>query len=247
MQTMRPAAPNETTPERRPSPGPAAEERAIHLAALRTLDSCAVSDALDTLDLVGAVTGIHPMWEPKQVVAGVVRTVSVAPKSTDGPAAHVATALVATAERDDVIVIDNHGRTDVSSWGGLLAEAAMQRGVAGVIVDGACRDVGECEELGLPLYSRSAVPVSARGRLVQKAMDVQIQVGNVSVMSGDLVIADRNGIAFIPYSQVDAVLDLAHRITERETAMSEAVRSGRSVLDVMHDSQFPSIEASKNE
>ncbi|UZX05407.1 4-carboxy-4-hydroxy-2-oxoadipate aldolase/oxaloacetate decarboxylase [Arthrobacter sp. CDRTa11] len=216
------------------------------MGALRALDTCSVSDALDTLHLAGAVTGIHPMWEPGHVVAGVVRTVAVAPKSTDGAAAHVATALVATAEPDDVIVIDNHGRIDVSSWGGLLAEAAVHRGVVGVIVDGACRDIGECEDLGLPLYSRAAVPVSARGRLVQKAMDVQIQVGHVSVMSGDLVIADRNGIAFIPYSQVDAVLDLARRITERETAMSAAVRSGRSVLDVMHDSQFPSIEVSKN-
>jgi len=219
-------------------------DRLALVHALRAVDACAVSDALDTLGLPGAVTGLHPMWEPGRVTAGVVRTVAVAPKSSVGPSAHVATALVDAADEDDVVVIDNHGRTDVSCWGGLLAEAAVQRGIAGVIVDGMCRDVQECEALGLPVYSRGAVAVSARGRIVQRDMDVPIQVGSVAVIPGDLVIADRNGVAFIPRRHADEVLDLAVRIVDREAAMGAAVRAGRSVIDVMHDSQFPSIESS---
>lgn len=222
-------------------------DRLALVKSLRSLDACAVSDALDTLGLPGAVTGLRAMWEPGRVTAGVVRTVAVAPKSTTGPTAHVATALVDASDQDDVVVIDNHGRLDVSCWGGLLAEAAIQRGIAGVIVDGACRDVQECEALGLPLYSRGAVPISARGRIVQRDMDVPIQVGSVAVMPGDLVIADRNGIVFVSREKADEVLDLASRIVEREAAMGTAVRSGRSVIDVMHDSQFPSIESSTDD
>ena len=59
------------------------------------------------------------------------------PKAAAGPATHIASPLVAITEPGDVIVIDNHGRTDVSCWGGVLAEAAVGNGVAGVTVDGA--------------------------------------------------------------------------------------------------------------
>ncbi|GAA3699815.1 diguanylate cyclase [Arthrobacter ginkgonis] len=213
------------------------------IAVLRTLDSCAVSDALDTLGLPGAVTGISAMWPTDTVMAGRVRTVTAAPKSSGGPSDHIATALVAGAERDDIVVIDNHGRTDVSCWGGLLAEASIQRGIAGVIVDGACRDVQESQALGLNLYARAAVPVSARGRIVQQAMDERIQVAGVSVASFDYVIADVNGVVFVAAQHAERVLELAQRIVAREAAMAQAVRSGRDVREVMHDSQFPTVTA----
>lgn len=213
------------------------------IAALRGLDSCAVSDALDTLGLPGAVIGLAPMWPTGQVMAGRVRTVTAAPKSSAGPATHIATSLVAGADRDDIVVIDNHGRTDVSCWGGLLAEAAVQRGIAGVIVDGACRDVQESQALGLGLYARAAVSVSARGRIVQQAMDERIQVAGVSVASHDFVIADVNGVVFVAAGHAERVIALAKRIVEREALMAAAVRSGRDVSDVMHDSQFPTVTA----
>ncbi|MGX1695391.1 RraA family protein [Microbacterium keratanolyticum] len=213
------------------------------IAALRALDSCAISDALDTLGLPGAVTALSPMWRVGSVVAGRVRTVTAAPKAAAGPATHIATPLVAISETDDVVVIDNHGRTDVSCWGGLLAEAATQRGVAGVIVDGACRDVQESEALSLPLFARQAVPVSARGRIVQQAMDERIQIAGVSVASFDYVIADVNGVVFVAADHAARVIELAQRIAQREALMADAVRSGRDVSEVMHDSQFPTVTA----
>lgn len=211
------------------------------ITALRGLDSCAVSDALDTLGLPGAVTALKPMWPVGTVLAGRVRTVTAAPKAIAGPATHIATPLVAITEPDDVVVIDNHGRTDVSCWGGLLAEAAVRRGVAGVIVDGACRDVQESEALKLPVFARTAVPVSARGRIVQAAMDERVQVAGISVAPQDFVLADVNGVVFIAAGAAERVVGLAERIVEREARMAEAVRSGRDVREVMHDSQFPSV------
>lgn len=213
------------------------------LERLSALDSCAVSDALDMLGLRGAVTGLRAQWETGRVTAGRVRTVKAAPKSAAGATTHIATPLVAVAAPSDVIVIDNHGRTDVSCWGGLLAEAATQRGVAGVIVDGACRDVQESAAVGLPLYARASVPVSARGRIVQESMDEPIQIGGVAVHSGDLVVADWNGIVFVAAADAHRVLVLAERIAAREAAMAAAVRSGRNVVEVMHDSQFPAVTA----
>lgn len=213
------------------------------ISALRKLDSCAVSDALDTLGLPGAVTEIRSQWPSSKVMAGRVRTVRAAPKSATGPATHICTPLVAVADVDDVIVVDNHGRTDVSCWGGLLGQAAVKRGIAGVIVDGALRDVQENEELGLPLYARRTVPVSARGRIVQQDMDLPVQIAGVAVDSGDYVVADGNGVVFIGRDDVDRVVELAQRISEREAKMATAVRSGRNVEEVMHDSQFPTVTA----
>lgn len=215
------------------------------LERLAALDSCSVSDALDTLGLQGAVVGLSAQWATGRVTAGRVRTVKAAPKSAAGAATHIATPLVAVAEPGDVVVIDNHARTDVSCWGGLLAEAARQRGIAGVIIDGACRDVQESAAVDLPLYARAAVPVSARGRIVQQSMDEPIQVAGVPVHSGDFVIADWNGIVFVPAADALRVLDLAERITAREAGMAEAVRSGRNVAEVMHDSQFPAVTADR--
>lgn len=64
---------------------------------------------------------------------------------------HLGSRLVASAAPGDVVVIDHGGRTDVSSWGGILSAAAVSAGIAGVVVDGACRDIGESQRFGLPV------------------------------------------------------------------------------------------------
>ena len=68
-----------------------------------------------------------------------------------------------------------------------------------------------------------------------------IRVGGVDVAQDDYVIADRCGSVFIPAAVIDQVLALSERIAAREAGMIDAVRSGRSVADVMHDRQFEAI------
>lgn len=212
---------------------------------LRKVDTCAVSDALDTLRLPGAVTGVHALWPVQDVVVGRVRTIRVAPRAEGVPGHHIATQLVASAREGDVVVIDNRGRVDVSCWGGILTVAALQKGIAGVIIDGACRDIAESHALGLPVFGKAVVPVTARGRIVQEAMDIPVSVGTVVVSSDDYVIADRSGIAFIRVDVAERVVNLAERIVAREQEMAEAVRSGQSVVEVMHDARFPTADEAK--
>jgi regulator of RNase E activity RraA len=206
---------------------------------LSALDACAVSDALDTLGLPGAVTGIRPLWPVDRVVTGRARTIQAAPRTPDAPGQHIASPLIAVAEPGDVAVIANGGREDVSCFGGILAVAALERGMAGVVIDGACRDIAESDELGLPVFGRAVVPISARGRIVQVSMDEPVEFAGVTVSSGDYVIADRSGVVFVPAADCERVVELAERIVAREQAMVEAVRAGESVLEVMHDSRFP--------
>jgi len=212
------------------------------IGRLRALDVCAVSDALDTLGLAGVALGPRPVWPSRRVVAGLVRTVQAGPRQGPGPFDHIAARAVDESGGDHVLVIANDGRLDVSCWGGILSRAARARGLAGVVVDGACRDAGEAEELDFPVYARAVVPISARGRIVQLAMDTPITVAGQAVTPGDYVIADVDGVAFIASENALDVVALAERIADRETRMAADVLAGRPVTAVMHDSQFPTLE-----
>jgi regulator of RNase E activity RraA len=207
-------------------------------ARLGRLDACAVSDALDRLGLPGAVTGISPLVTASGALAGPVITVRVGPRPDDRPRPHLGATAIAGAAPGDVIVVDHRGRLDVSAWGGLLSLAARQRGVAGVIVDGACRDVDEARAMAFPLFARAAVPVTARGRIVEESCREPVTIGGVPVAAGDWVIADASGVVFVRRDRADEVVGLAEKIAAIEAAMADAIRAGESIVDVMHDARF---------
>jgi 4-hydroxy-4-methyl-2-oxoglutarate aldolase len=219
-----------------------ADDLKAQVGRLQKLDTCAISDALDQLKLKGAVIGIRPMWACPRI-AGRVVTVKIAPAGLTTPEHHLATPAVASAEAGDIVVIDNAGRTDVSCWGDILANAAQTKGIRGVIIDGASRDIDGSREIGFPVFARGGVPVTARGRIMQEAYNTLIQCGGVQVRPGDLVIADQSGVVFLPQEHVEAILETAERIAAREALMVEAVRAGRSVVEVMAESQFQAIHA----
>jgi len=209
------------------------EHRNDDLAArLARLDTCAVSDALDRLGLAGAVAGLRPMW-PCSRIAGRVVTVKLKLAERERPARHLGTAAVEAAAPGDIIVIDHAARTEAAGWGGILSLAAKVKGVSGVIVDGACRDVDESRDVGLPVYARSATPVTARGRIVEESFNEPIQIAGIAVRPGDLVIADWTGVVFVASDQAAEIVQVAEEIAAREAQMAEAVRGGRSVVEVM--------------
>ena len=199
---------------------------------LRRLDSCALSDALDSLDLPGAVAGIRPVAAARRI-AGHVQTVRLGLPTPVAPTRHLCAAAVDASGPGDVIVVEHHARPDAAGWGGILSTAARARGLSGVIVDGAVRDVDDSEAACFPVFARHVVPFTARGRIVELAWGQPISVGEVVVRAGDLVIADRTGVVFIAAGRVRQVLAAAERIAAREAAMSQAVCQGCAVSDVM--------------
>jgi len=151
--------------------------------------------------------------------------------------AHILTEAIARAGPDDVIVVANAGRTDVSSWGGIVSVGAAMRSIRGVITDGACRDVGQARELGFPVFARAQVPVTARGRLRQKSAGEPIRIGDVTVRPGDVVVADEDGVVVVPRERAAEVLDAAQRLAERETAIEAEVRAGVPLPQAMRDAR----------
>ncbi|MEA2977111.1 MAG: hypothetical protein QOF19_2631 [Alphaproteobacteria bacterium] len=202
------------------------------ITRLGKLDTCAVSDALDRLGLKGAVIGIRPLWPCPRIVGRCV-TVKIKPAGLEKPKQHLCTPAIHAATPTDVIVVDNGGRIDVAAWGGLLSLAAQVKKLGGVIVDGACRDIDESRDLQFPVYARAAVQVTARGRIMQQSYNEEIQFAGVQVHPGDLVIADGSGVVFIPLEKEQEVIAQAEALADREAKMGEAIRSGRSVVEVM--------------
>lgn len=199
---------------------------------LRQLDTCAVSDAQDKLGIAGTVIGILPLYETGRI-AGRAVTFRLKSKGNETTTRHLGTTAVEAADPGDIIVCDHRGRTDVAGWGGILSTAAKARGVAGVIIDGASRDVDEAKGLGLPLFARAAVPLTARGRIVEESANEPIEIGGVSLAPGDYVIADNSGVVVVPQGRAAEVVPEAESIVAREQAMARDVTVGKSVVEVM--------------
>jgi 4-hydroxy-4-methyl-2-oxoglutarate aldolase len=202
---------------------------------LRKLDTCVVSDALDQLKLPGTVIGLRAVSVPRRI-AGRAVTVQLTKANGQAPSRHLCTAAVDASGPGDVIVVAHEGRIDVAGWGGILSLGATTREIEGVVVDGACRDIDESTELALPVYARATVPVTARGRIVEKSWNEPIKVDGVTVAPGDLVVADGSGVVFVAAGQAEAVVGVAETIARREAAMAEAVRAGQPLTEVMNRS-----------
>lgn len=199
---------------------------------LLKLDSCAVSDALDSLNLKGATWGVRPQWQcPK--IAGRAVTMKIKPAGLQQPTQHLGTAPIEAAQPGDIIVIDNGGKLEFSCWGGLLALSAKLKGVSGVVIDGASRDIDEARELEFPVYARGVVPMTARNRVVQESYNQEIQFAGVQCRPGDLVLADGSGIIIIPKEKEAEVVTAAEAIYAKEQEMAAGIRKGYSGLEML--------------
>lgn len=199
---------------------------------LLKLDTPTLSDALDKLGLPGAVFGIQPMTVRRRIV-GRALTVKVGAPMSHLPKRHLGAGAIMAAKGGEIIVVEHRGRTDVSAWGGLLSRGALAAGVAGVVVDGAFRDIDEAAELGLPIFGRAAVPITARGRVAEHAFNEPITVAGVAVAPGDIVMADGSGVVFVPAARAEEIVAVAEDIFAREQLMVRDIEAGKPLDQVL--------------
>ena len=210
------------------------------LDRLAALDTNTVSDALDFLGLPGATVGLRPLWNCPKIV-GRASTVLLGPKSDIAPTVHLITPVIEQVETSDRVLVIAGGIEGISCWGDIIANAAARKHIRGTVIDGFSRDIDGSEAIGYPVYGRGVTMISARNRVVQLDAGVTLSVAGVSVSEDDYVIADTCGTVFVPQAVIEKVLDLGERIARRQDGMGQAVRSGRSVVEVMHDAQFEAI------
>jgi regulator of RNase E activity RraA len=201
------------------------------------LDTATLSDALDNCGLPPGQGGLTPMWGRPRT-AGFAATAELERLVGEHSGAHVLTEATAAAGAEDILVIATGGRTDVSSWGGILTVGASLRGIRGVVTDGACRDVEQARDLGFPVYARAQVPVTARGRLRQKSVGAPVRFGQVTVEPGDVVLADEGGVVIVPHAHAAEVLAEARRLRTREGQILDETRAGTALPQAMRDARL---------
>ncbi|KMN23322.1 RraA family protein [Pseudomonas helleri] len=212
------------------------------LDRLAALDTNTVSDALDFLGIKGATAGLRPLWNCPKIV-GRASTVLLGPKGDNLPTVHLITPVVERIDSDDRVLVIAGGLEGISCWGDTLANAAVSKRVRGTVIDGFSRDIDGNASIGYPVFGRGVTMISARNRVVQIDSAVTITVAGVEVSEDDYVIADNCGTVFVPQASIEQVVTIGERITRRQNAMVDAIRAGRSVAEVMHDSQFDAINA----
>lgn len=191
--------------------------------------SCLVADADPA---VGGIGGLRTVDTTHRVV-GPALTVQVDPDQLVDIAP-----LLGSARPGDIVVVACGGMTSVAMWGGVMAILAEMAGIAGVVVDGAIRDVDELRALGFPAWYREShprrcPPAELSGLPVHA--DVPVRIDEVTIHPGDYVVADENGVSVVPADRVDAVVEGVRALLRTEASIKDTIRSGRTLIELLAD------------
>lgn len=205
------------------------------------LDTATISDALDRLGIVGQCASIKPR-DHKFRMTG--RAFTIQYGAAGIPAGTVGD-YIDDVEPGSVLVLDNRGREDATVWGDILTEIAHRRGIAGTVIDGICRDVHLCIDLGYPVYSRGHWMRTGKDRVQVEAMNVPVTIGGVRILPGDLIRGDADGIVVLPKAQEGQILAAAEEIHAAEEAIRTAARSGIRLTDARKQHRYHQLQSKK--
>lgn len=199
---------------------------------LEGIDSGMFADALDTLGSDGSMTGLTPVSAGKRFYgpALTVRMLVGTPGAFSADEIALGK-ILEQAKEGDVIVVDIGG-APIAVWGELTTIAAEALGVAGLVVDGAVRDVDIIREHGFPVVSRHIVPRAGKTRLrIGSVGEEPVTVGGVTVWPGDFVFADDTGVVVVPRAIYDQTLNEIRKIKTKEDAFKEGLAEGLPYLE----------------
>lgn len=169
---------------------------------------------------------IRPAW-PGARVCGIASTVDCPPG--DNLMLHHA---VAAAKPGEVIVANTGSYLLTGAWGEVLTVAAQAKGVSGLVIDGAVRDIEAIEEQRFPVFSRGlAVGSCSKVRLGK--LNVPIQFGGVVVRPGDLVFGRTDGVVILEQERLEEIYEAAVKRQQREAALMAQLRSGKTTIELL--------------
>jgi regulator of RNase E activity RraA len=141
--------------------------------------------------------------------------------------------MIDEAKPGEVGVIVMEGTLDIAAMGNLMATAALERGMAGMVLDGAIRDMWDIRRMGLTVYARSKSPRTTVGHYATVARNVPVECAGVTVRPGDIIVADEDGVVVVPQEHAAAVLKQAQEIDDRERGMYPFIREFKSLQEAI--------------
>jgi 4-hydroxy-4-methyl-2-oxoglutarate aldolase len=205
------------------------------------LDTTSLSDAMDRLGIAGQCLGIKPL-DHRFRLAGRAFTILYGPA---GKPPGTVGDYIDDVPPGYVVVLDNGGRENATVWGDILTWVAHTRGVAGTVIDGACRDVALSHELGYPIYSRSYSMRTGKDRVQVEATNGPVNIGDARVHPSDLLRGDADGIVVIPRAHEEEVLRIAEEIDAVEDQIRSAVKAGKSLAEARRQFGYHQLQTKR--
>ncbi|HET6398260.1 MAG TPA: 3-hexulose-6-phosphate synthase, partial [Candidatus Thermoplasmatota archaeon] len=186
---------------------------------------CSTSNVSDAMHRKGGMVGIEARQQGARI-AGRALTVFTA----DGDWAKPVEAID-VAQPGQVIVIDQRGGT-TAMWGELASWSCKVKGVAGVVVDGAVRDIDDIRAMGFPVWSRHVVPHAGEPKGFGE-IGAEVTCGGQRVRSGDWIVADDMGVVVVPQEEAPEVANRSVEVHEREARLREEIKRGKPLGSVL--------------
>ena len=135
------------------------------------------------------------------------------------------------ARKNEVIVINNDGATHVAPWGELATLSCVKKGISGVVIDGAVRDVDDIRIMKFPLFAKAVVPNAGEPKGFGE-INAEIQCGGQYVRPGDWIIGDESGVVVIPAERAYEIARRALEVRKNEERIREEIRRGSTLSEV---------------
>jgi 4-hydroxy-4-methyl-2-oxoglutarate aldolase len=192
--------------------------RLAELGAATVYEANGQRDAIDP--------AIKPL-DPKTKIAGRAVTLDLEPG--DNWFIHIA---LLEAGEGDILVVDAKGYTQAGPWGDVLTLAAQERGLAGLVIDGAVRDSQEIIASGFPVFTRG-VCIRKTTKVQKGRVNVPVTIGGVLIQPGDILVGDADGLVRVAAADIDTALDSSERRELKEEAMRGRIREGATTLELL--------------
>lgn len=208
-------------------------------ALARGLSSAEVSDALDYFGLPGSAPGLMPVAGPHRLF-GPAFTVRFGPVDSAQPG--TVGDYLDDIPTGSVAVLDNAGRLDCTVWGGIMSQLAAHRATGGTVVHGVCRDTEEADAAGYPLFALGRFMRTGKDRVQVDAVGGPVTVAGVRVSPGDIVLADRDGVVFVPRQRAAQVFERAYVMQAVEARIVAAVLGGMPLAEARREFGYHTLQ-----
>lgn len=195
-----------------------------------------VKEALQKVSTSNVSDGAHRaagLWgfqviTPAQKIVGSALTVRCYPGDWAKPVE-----AIDLAQPGQVLVIDAGG-VGPAVWGELATHSAIQKGVAGVVVNGAVRDTNEIRKLNFPAFARLIMPNAGEPKGLGE-IGVPVEISGITICTGDWIIGDDDGIMVIPRQEAEEKVNRAMDWLEKENRIRAEIQKGKSSLAKVMD------------
>lgn len=210
-------------------PDPGTPQAQALLQRCRAIGTATWSDAMDQLQLEGIVSGL-PMRSGSGRCAGFAATAQGEVRELGSFELHEfgQDRMIASAGPTQVLMVAAGG-AEVSAMGGIVALSAFKRGIEGVVIDGACRDIDDIRKGGLWVASRHVTPRTGKRRMRLGHFGEPACVAGRTIHAGDLVVGDATGLVVVPRAAILQVLALAEKVHQSDARLEGAVASGQAL------------------